>query len=121
VQDRSPGFVDLGVPGAEHVEREGAVLRVRDLAKRHRFPSRAFDEARGVREVYGWAAPASTRRALLQVRGEVSALRAERAGPKTLFTGALQALARVTGELLGARASFLPRWVGRSLSLERRG
>jgi rhamnosyltransferase len=65
---------------------------------------RAFDEWRGLREVYGWREPAGPRHLVGQLR------RAPRT-PQVL---------RLTGALLGSRADRLPPGLRRALSLERR-
>lgn len=81
---------------------------------------RAFDESRGLHEVYGWSAPAGPRYLLGQVRGELGALRREGAGPLTLTVAARDQTARVLGSVLGTRATLLPAWLQRRCSLERR-
>ncbi|HUN78396.1 MAG TPA: glycosyltransferase family 2 protein [Solirubrobacteraceae bacterium] len=89
---------------------------------------RAFDEWRGLLEVYGWREPADPRRLARQLRGELGRARRElvAAGvPANRATATLAALAghhllRSTGALLGSRADRLPPWGRRGLSLERR-
>jgi rhamnosyltransferase len=89
---------------------------------------RCFDEWRGLREVYGWREPASPARAARQLRGALSAARAElaregappRRRRATLVAVGRRHLARLGGALLGSRADVLPSGVRRLLSLERR-
>lgn len=89
---------------------------------------RAFDEWRGLREVYGWREPADPRRLARQLRGELGRARRELAAaevPLGRATATLAALAghhvlRFSGALLGSHADRLPPWGRRSLSLERR-
>jgi glycosyltransferase involved in cell wall biosynthesis len=89
---------------------------------------RAFDEWRGLREVYGWREPASPARLVRGLRGELGAtrreLRAAGAAPArgraTLAAVTRQHVLRLAGALLGSRAEALPAWARRWLSLERR-
>ncbi|HVR04974.1 MAG TPA: glycosyltransferase family 2 protein [Solirubrobacteraceae bacterium] len=89
---------------------------------------RAFDEWRGLREVYGWREPADPRRLARQLRGELGWARRELAArgvPAGRRSATLAAVAghhvlRSTGALLGSRADRLAPWARRSLSLERR-
>jgi GT2 family glycosyltransferase len=89
---------------------------------------RAFDEWRGLLEVYGWREPLDPRRLLGALRGELGAASAELtrsgAGYRTrlgtlLDVGAHQLL-RLIGSVLGSRADRLPPRLRRSLSLEGR-
>lgn len=92
---------------------------------------RSFDEARAMREVYGWARPSGVRATGLHVWGRVGAdlrfSRAQRPG-STSGLGAISLLAHATvhhgarslGAGLGARAQRLPAPVVKRLSLERR-
>ena len=89
---------------------------------------RAFDDYRGVLEVYGWRSPAGLRHWVLQLRGrlgtEARALRAAGVAPlrwpKALTTAALDHAAQLAGAILGSRADRLPPWFRRAASLERR-
>jgi glycosyltransferase involved in cell wall biosynthesis len=89
---------------------------------------RSFDEWRGLREVYGWREPASPRRLVRSLRGELGATRRElRAGDvesarrrATLAAVTRQHVLRLAGALLGSRADLLPAWARRGLSLEGR-
>lgn len=89
---------------------------------------RSFDEGRGLREVYGWREPASPRRLVLGLRGELGATRRELEAAEVESRGRLATLAAVTshhvlrstGALLGSRAGALPAWARRALSLEGR-
>ncbi len=87
---------------------------------------RSFDEARALREVYGWREPASPAELLRRLRGELGAARRELpVGPGERRAVALAGiaahhLARQFGALLGSRADRLPAAVRRRLSLEGR-
>jgi GT2 family glycosyltransferase len=89
---------------------------------------RCFDEWRGLLEVYGWREPASPRRLLSQLRGELAGARASLAAqgaPPGRRRATLAAVARHhavcrAGALLGSRADRLPAGASRRLSLERR-
>jgi rhamnosyltransferase len=87
---------------------------------------RSFDEARAVRDVYGYVEPADIRRNALNIWGKVGAdLRWARAH-EGLRSWALiprslpHHLLRTAGALLGAHAAALPEPVVRALSLEGR-
>ncbi len=87
---------------------------------------RSFDEARALREVYGWREPASPAELLRRLRGELGAARRELPAdsgerrPIALAGIAAHHLARQCGALLGSRADRLPAAVRRRLSLEGR-
>jgi rhamnosyltransferase len=89
---------------------------------------RAFDEWRGLLEVYGWREPASPGHLLRTSRGVLGQARRELAGAgvsgrerrAALASVALHQIARRLGALLGSRADRLPPRVRRLLSLERR-
>ncbi len=66
---------------------------------------RAFDEWRGLLEVYGWRRPADPRHLVRELRGAPSR----------------QNVLRLTGAVLGSRADRLPPGLRRRLSLEGRG
>jgi rhamnosyltransferase len=89
---------------------------------------RAFDEWRGLLEVYGWREPASPVRVLGQLRGVLANAReqllaqgASRASRrKALAAVALHDLVRLVGALMGSHTDRLPPGVTRRLSLEGR-
>jgi rhamnosyltransferase len=90
---------------------------------------RSFDEARAVRELYGFSELGGVRRAVLQVRGNVGAdwrwWRGGSSGGAAAAAAFLAASARhhafrSAGTVLGARAEQLPPPVVRRLSLEGR-
>ena len=113
------GFAKVYVP-------EAAVIHSHEYS-RGQWMRRSFDEARAVREVYGWvAAPRVVARNL---RGKVMAdwrwVRGTSTGSGREQSSVLAASlahhgARATGELLGARADRLPRPLTARLSLEGR-
>ncbi len=106
---------------------QAAVLHSHDYSAPEQL-RRAFDEWRGLREVYGWREPASPVRVARGLRGELGATRREllAAGVAparrrtTLAAVAAHQLPRTVGALLGSRADVLPPWARRRLSLERR-
>ena len=89
---------------------------------------RGFDEARAVAEIYGFSAPLAPRAVAREIKGRVGAdWRWSRAHDRSrirvatvLVPSTLHHAARVLGAGLGGRASTLPAWVSRRLSLERR-
>jgi glycosyltransferase involved in cell wall biosynthesis len=91
---------------------------------------RSFDEARALREIYGWREPLLARGALLNLWGRVGADRRwiqSHSGSLTppqsgrlLARSTLHHLARMTGAALGGRADRLPTALVRQLSHERR-
>jgi glycosyltransferase involved in cell wall biosynthesis len=92
---------------------------------------RSFDEARALKDVYGWAEPLDARATTLKVWGRVGADRrwfVTRRGADSTSAAELTLLAasarhhalRVAGGVLGARAERLPRDLVRRLSLEGR-
>jgi len=87
---------------------------------------RSFDEARALREVYGWREPASPAELLRRLRGELGAARTElpagSAGERLMALAGISAhqLARMCGALLGSRSERLPAAARRRLSLEGR-
>jgi hypothetical protein len=97
-----------------------AVLHSHEYRGRQRF-RRSFDEWRGLREVYGWREPATPRRLISQLRGELGPLRREGAGLRTLRVAGADELIRFAGAVLGSRAATLPPALQRRLSLEGRG
>lgn len=88
---------------------------------------RSFDEARAVRDVYGYIEPADIRRNALNIWGKVGAdLRWARThgglrSPTLIVCSLLHHLLRTAGALLGAHSGALPESVVRALSLEGRG
>jgi glycosyltransferase involved in cell wall biosynthesis len=90
------GFAKAYVPDA-------AVVHSHDYTPMQEL-RRAFDEWRGLREIYGWRAPADPRHLLRELRG----------------TPSRHNVLRLTGALLGSRAERLPPGVRRRLSLEGR-
>ena len=80
---------------------------------------RSFDEARAVREIYGWARP--PRSAALRVWGGVAGDWRETRDPRSVAPSLVHHVARAAGELLGGRSERLPARMSRRLSLERRG
>jgi rhamnosyltransferase len=88
---------------------------------------RSFDEARAVRDVYGYVESAEIRRNALMVWGKVGAdlrwvhAHGGRRSPALIARSLSYHLLRTAGALLGARAAALPDSVVRTLSLERRG
>jgi rhamnosyltransferase len=83
---------------------------------------RSFDEARALREVYGWAEPASVPTTVLKLRGLVGADRRFTADnrPRFLAASTLHHGARIFGALLGGRSERLPAGLVQRLSLEGR-
>jgi glycosyltransferase involved in cell wall biosynthesis len=112
-EDRALALDMLRAGYAKVYEPRAAVVHSHDYRAGERF-RRAFDESRGLREVYGWREPATPRYLAAQIRGELGALRRESAGFLTLGLAARDQLIRLAGAVLGARSQWLP------LSLERR-
>ena len=84
---------------------------------------RSFDEARALREVYGFVEPFGVTRTTLKVWGLVGADRrfartAGRPSPALLARSTAYHTARVAGAVLGSRADRLPPALARRLSLE---
>lgn len=114
------GYAKAYVPaaGALHSHRYTPSQRLR----------RAFDDWRGLLEVYGWREPATLSHIALQMRGAVAnAHRARAAGglparrePAALVAAAAEHALHLAGAILGSRADRLPAEVRRHLSLERR-
>ena len=88
---------------------------------------RSFDEARALRDVYGYIEPADVRRNALMVWGQVGAdlrwvhARGGRRTPTSIARSLGHHLVRTAGALLGARYPTLPDSVVRRMSLEGRG
>jgi glycosyltransferase involved in cell wall biosynthesis len=106
---------------------EAAVLHSHAYTTRQQL-RRAFDEWRGLREVYGWREPADPRHLASRLRGALGQARDAvdyQGAPLTARTGALATvaahqLAGLSGALLGSRADRVPAPVRRLLSLEGR-
>lgn len=84
---------------------------------------RSFDEARALREVYGYVEPAAPRTLALKLWGLLGADRRwarEHDASWRPVRSALHHGAGIAGSLLGTRAARLPRSVSGRLSLERR-
>jgi GT2 family glycosyltransferase len=118
------GFAKVFLPDA-------AVVHSHEYSGRD-WLRRSFDEARAIREVYGFAEPSGLRRNTLRIWGSVGAdWRWARAtspggppGPASaglLVKSACHHSLRTVGAVLGGRASRLPDRLSRRLSLERRG
>jgi glycosyltransferase involved in cell wall biosynthesis len=106
---------------------EASVLHSHEYSPRDQL-RRSFDEWRGLLEVYGWREPASPRRALAQLRGELGYARRRLGGEDSsrltlvlaLAGVAEHHLARQAGAMLGSRADRIPPALRRVLSLEHR-
>jgi GT2 family glycosyltransferase len=106
---------------------QAAVLHSHDYSSLQQL-RRAFDEWRGLREVYGWREPASPARLVRGLRGELGATRRELlaggVAPSqrraTLAAVTRHHVLRLAGSTLGSRADLLPVWARRRLSLEGR-
>jgi rhamnosyltransferase len=119
-EDRALALDMLRAGYAKVYEPLAAVLHSHEYRGRQRF-RRNFDEWRGLREVYGWREPATPRRLISQLRGELGPLRREGAGLRTLMRAGADELIRFAGAVLGSRAATLPPALQRRLSLEGRG
>jgi rhamnosyltransferase len=118
-EDRALALDMLRAGYAKVYEPAAAVLHSHEYGAGRRF-RRAFDEWRGLNEVYGWREPATPGRLLSQLRGELGPLRRDGAGPATLARAAADGLIRYGGAVLGSRSALLPPALQRSLSLEGR-
>ncbi len=118
-EDRALALDMLRAGFAKVYEPRAAVLHSHEYTARQRF-QRSFDEWRGLHDVYGWREPATPRRLLSQLRGELGPLRREAAGLGTLVTAGRNLLIRYAGALLGSRADALPEGLQRRCSLEGR-
>lgn len=113
------GYAKVYVPGAP-------VIHSHDYSMID-WLRRSFDEARALRDVYGYVEPADIRRNVLNVWGKVGAdlrwVRAHggRRSPPLIASSLAHHLVRTAGAVLGARAAALPGPLVRTLSLERRG
>jgi glycosyltransferase involved in cell wall biosynthesis len=114
------GYAKAFVPDA-------AVLHSHDYTTAQEL-RRAFDEWRGLCEVYGWREPASPKHLARKLRGELGGARRELLAARVAPARRGAALAALTrhhvvrmlGALLGSRAERLPPRVRRRLSLEGR-
>jgi rhamnosyltransferase len=118
-EDRALALDMLRAGYAKVYEPRAVVLHSHQYTAAQRF-ARAFDESRGLREVYGWREPASPARLLSQLRGELGPLRRAGADSSTLACAARDQLIRQAGAVLGSRAARMPPALQRRLSLERR-
>jgi GT2 family glycosyltransferase len=118
-EDRALALDMLRAGYAKVYEPRAVVLHSHEYSARQRF-QRAFDEWRGLREVYGWREPATPRRLISQLRGELGPLQREGAGLGVLAAAASNQLIRHAGAVLGSRAGALPPWLQRRCSLEGR-
>lgn len=106
---------------------QAAVWHSHDYTDAQRF-RRAFDEWRGLHDVYGWREPLAPRRMAGQLRGELGAQwreqRSAGLGPvrrlAALGGATRHHVVRLAGALLGSRADRLPARVRAWCSLERR-
>jgi GT2 family glycosyltransferase len=104
-----------------------AVLHSHSYTPRQQL-GRAFDEARALREVYGWREPAAPAHLLSQLRGALARAREQLLAegvPPARRAATLAAVARHhalsrAGALLGSRADRLPAALARGLSLDAR-
>lgn len=114
------GYAKAFVPAA-------AVLHAHDYTTVQEL-RRAFDEWRGLLEVYGWREPLAPAYLARQLRGQLGHANGElaRSGIPTEYRGATLAavtrhhVARLAGAVLGSRADRLAPRFRRRLSLERR-
>jgi rhamnosyltransferase len=118
-EDRALALDMLRAGYAKVYEPRAVVMHSHQYGPSQRF-RRAYDEWRGLRDVYGWREPATPRRLVSQLRGELGPLRREGAGPATLARAATDQLIRFAGAVLGSRAASLPAFLQRRLSLEGR-
>ena len=118
-EDRALALDMLRAGYAKVYEPAAAVLHSHEYGPLQRF-CRCFDEWRGLREVYDWREPATPRRLLLRLRGELGSLRREGAGAGALALAAQEELIRFAGAVLGSRAVSLPAPLARRFSLEGR-
>jgi rhamnosyltransferase len=105
------GYAKAYVPGA-------AVIHSHDYTLGG-WLRRSFDEARAVREIYGYAEPLGLRRNARKLRGAVAAdWRASRSA-RLVPASAIHHGVRLAGALLGGRAGLLPRRSVETLAPER--
>jgi rhamnosyltransferase len=118
-EDRALALDMLRAGYAKVYQPAAAVLHSHEYGAGQRF-RRAYDEWRGLNEVYGWREPATPTRLLSQLRGELGPLRRDGAGLASLAGAARDQLIRHAGAVLGSRGTRLPAALQRRLSLERR-
>jgi rhamnosyltransferase len=118
-EDRALALDMLRAGYAKVYEPKAGVVHSHTYSPSERF-RRAFDESRALRNVYGWREPTSLRRTVLQLRGEIGALRREGGGLNVLVASGFGTATRLAGAIAGSRSEHLPRWLQRRLSLERR-
>jgi rhamnosyltransferase len=118
-EDRALALDMLRAGYAKVYEPAAVVLHSHEYGALQRF-RRSFDEWRGLREVYDWREPATPRRMLARLRGELGSLRREGAGAGVLARAAQDELIRFAGAVLGSRAVSLPARLQRRVSLEGR-
>ncbi|HEY7074259.1 MAG TPA: glycosyltransferase [Solirubrobacteraceae bacterium] len=117
----------LGAGYAKAFQPAAAVLHSHDYPPLDQF-RRAFDEGRGLREVYGWLEPLAPRTVVMRLRGDLAAdwryLREQglppRRRPRAMASSLRYWSLRSAGAALGSRAGRLPAPVRRHCSLERR-
>jgi rhamnosyltransferase len=118
-EDRAIAVDMLRAGYAKVYEPLAGVLHSHSYGSRERF-RRAFDESRGLREVFDWREPVDPRYLAAQLRGELGSLRREGAAAATLLAAVRDQTARLAGAALGSRAARLPGWLQRLCSLEGR-
>jgi rhamnosyltransferase len=118
-EDRCLALDMLRAGYAKVYEPRAGALHSHEYGPSRRF-QRAFDEARGLHDVYGWREPANPRYLASQMRGELGMLRREGAHTTTLVAAIGNQAARLAGAVAGSRSARLPVWVQRACSLERR-
>jgi rhamnosyltransferase len=116
-EDRALALDMLRAGYAKVYEPSAAAVHSHDYGPRERF-GRAFDEWRGLHEVYGWREPATPRHLLSQFRGELGPLRRDGAGPAAIVRAGRDELLRLAGAVLGSRAQWIPTVLERRLSRE---
>jgi GT2 family glycosyltransferase len=126
-EDHALGLAMLRAGRAKVFMPAAGVLHSHHLAPTQRL-RRAFDDYRGLREVYDYREPATIGYVVQQLRGAGGVgARSARAGgksPSHTVLGTLAAIGeqalQLAGAMLGSRADRLPPAVRRRLSLERR-
>jgi glycosyltransferase involved in cell wall biosynthesis len=126
-EDRALAMDMLRAGYAKVFQPDAAVVHSHDYTSLQEL-RRAFDEWRGLLEVYGWREPARPRHLLDKLRGELGQARrvlssGELGAPRrwaTLAGVSRHHVARLAGATLGSHADRLPAAVRRRLSLEGR-
>jgi rhamnosyltransferase len=116
-EDRALALDMLRAGYAKVYEPRAGVLHSHEYGSLQRF-QRAFDEWRGLAEVYDWREPASPRHLVSELRGELGARRRDGAGPLSLAAAAADRSLTLAGAVLGSRARRLPAAMQRRCSLE---